>query len=61
MNSVCPGWVTTDMGHDDPPDYGDAVRPMSATEAVTEMMWLIDKDHSVPTGGFYSEGDVVGW
>ena len=61
VNSACPGWVLTDMGHDDLPDYGDAVRPMSATEAVAKMMWLIDRDPGVPTGGFYSEGDVVGW
>ena len=61
VNSVCPGWVMTDMGHDDLPDYGDAVRPMSAAEAVTKTMWLIDEGSHVPTGGFYSEGVTVGW
>ena len=61
VNSVCPGWVMTDMGHDDLPDYGDAVRPMSAEEAVGKMMWLIDERPDVPTGGFYSEGTTVGW
>ena len=61
VNSVCPGWVMTDMGHDDLPDYGDAVRPMSAAEAIGKMMWLIDSDPDVPTGGFYSEGNLVGW
>ena len=61
VNSVCPGWVMTDMGHDDLPDYGDAVRPMSAEEAVGKMLWLIDEGPGVPTGGFYSEGSTVGW
>ena len=61
VNSVCPGWVMTDMGHDDLPEYGDAVRPMSAAEAIGKMMWLIDSGPDVPTGGFYSEGDLVGW
>ena len=61
VNSVCPGWVMTDMGHDDLPDYGDAVRPMSASDAVAKMLWLIDTGTDVPTGGFYSEGVTVGW
>ena len=61
VNSACPSWVMTDMGHDDLPDYGDAVRPMSASEAVAKMMWLIDGGPDVPTGGFYSEGVTVGW
>ena len=27
VNSACPGWVMTYMGHEDLPDYGDAARP----------------------------------
>lgn len=61
VNSACPGWVMTDMGHDDLPDYGDSVRPMSASEAVDKMLWLIDEGPDGPTGGFFSEGHTVGW
>jgi NAD(P)-dependent dehydrogenase (short-subunit alcohol dehydrogenase family) len=60
-NSVCPGWVMTDMGHDDLPDYGDVVRPMSAKEAVEELLWLVTLPEDGPTGGFFSEGEPVPW
>ncbi len=61
VNSVCPGWVMTDMGHDDLPDYGDAVRPMSAREAVEKLIWLMELPEDGPTGGFFSEGEPVPW
>ena len=61
VNSVCPGWVMTDMGHDDLPDYGDAVRPMSAKEAVEKLLWLMTLPEDGPTGGFFSEGEPVPW
>lgn len=60
VNSACPGWVMTDMGHDDLPDYGDTVAPMSPTEAVQNLMWLLDTDPP-PTGGFWSLGEEVAW
>ena len=60
VNSACPGWVMTDMGHDDLPDYGDAVAPMSPSEAVAELLWLIDANPP-PTGGFWSVGEGVPW
>jgi len=61
VNSVCPGWVMTDMGHDDLPDYGDAVRPMSAKEAVEKLVWLMELPEDGPTGGFFSEGEPAPW
>ena len=61
INSVCPGWVMTDMGHDDLPDYGDAVRPMSPQEAVEKLIWLTELPDDGPTGGFFSEGRSVPW
>ncbi len=61
VNSVCPGWVMTDMGHDDLPDYGDAVRPMFPQEAVEKLIWLTELPDDGPTGGFFSEGEPVSW
>ena len=61
VNSVCPGWVMTDMGHEDLPDYGDAVRPMSAEEAVAKLLWLTEVQDDLPTGGFFSLGEPVSW
>ena len=61
VNSVCPGWVMTDMGHEDLPDYGDAVAPLSPSEAVAQMLWLLDDEPSPPTGRFWSQGEEVPW
>jgi NAD(P)-dependent dehydrogenase (short-subunit alcohol dehydrogenase family) len=61
INSVCPGWVMTDMGHEDLPDYGDAVKPMSPDEAVAKILFLLDFGTDVPSGGFFSNGEPVAW
>lgn len=61
VSSVCPGWVMTDMGHENLPDYGDAVKPLTPPEAVEQMLWLLDEADTTPTGGFYSQGESVGW
>ena len=61
VNSVCPGWVMTDMEHDDLPDYGDTVRPMFPQEAVEKLIWLTELPDDGPTGGFFSEGQPVPW
>ena len=60
LNSVCPGWVLTDMGHEDLPDYGDAARPMTPEEAVAAYVWLIEHGEG-PTGGFFTGRDAVDW
>ena len=61
VNSACPGWVMTDMGHDDLPDYGDAVAPMSPSDAVEQLLWLLDDEATTPTRGFWSLGEQVSW
>jgi len=61
INSVCPGWVMTDMGHEDLPDYGDAVKPLSPSEAVEKILFLLDFGADVPSGGFFSHGELVPW
>ncbi len=61
INSVCPGWVMTDMGHNEElPDYGDDVRPMTPEEAIANYLWLIEAGDG-PTGGFYTGQDKVDW
>ena len=61
INSVCPGWVMTDMGHEDLPDYGDSVKPMSPSEAVAKILFLLDFGADVPSGVFFSHGEQVAW
>ena len=61
INSVCPGWVLTDMGHGDLPDYGAAARPLSPLEAVAAYLWLVADDPEVPTGGFFTGRNRVAW
>ena len=61
INSVCPGWVMTDMGHEDLPDYGDAVKPMSPDEAVAKILFLLDFGADAPSGGFFSNSEPVSW
>lgn len=61
INSVCPGWVMTDMGHnEDLPDYGDAARPMTPEEAIANYLWLITPGEG-PTGGFFTGRETVAW
>ncbi|MEP3046624.1 MAG: SDR family NAD(P)-dependent oxidoreductase [Roseibium sp.] len=62
INSVCPGWVMTDMGHnEDLPDYGDAAKPMTPKDAIANYLWLLDDSDNVPTGGFFTGKDTVNW
>ncbi len=61
VNSVCPGWVLTDMGQEGLPDYGDAARPMSPEEAVAAYLWLLAPADNVPTGSFFTGRERVDW
>ena len=61
VNSVCPGWVLSDRGQEDLPDYGYAARPMTPEEAVYLYLWLLGPGDDVPTGGFFTGRERVEW
>lgn len=52
VNSVCPGWVATDMG-------GPGGRPVA--EGAASVRWAIDLPDGGPTGGFFRDGAPVPW
>jgi NAD(P)-dependent dehydrogenase (short-subunit alcohol dehydrogenase family) len=52
VNSVCPGWVATDMG-------GSGGRPVEAGAA--GVMWAVLLDDHGPTGGFFRDGRPLPW
>lgn len=61
INSACPGWVMTEMGHEDLPDYGDAVRPKTPEEGVDTPVWLATLTNDGPTGGFFTDRKPRDW
>jgi NAD(P)-dependent dehydrogenase (short-subunit alcohol dehydrogenase family) len=52
VNSVCPGWVATDMG-------GAGGRPVE--EGAASVMWAVRLPDDGPTGGFFRDGRLVAW
>ncbi len=52
VNSVCPGWVATDMG-------GPGGRPVS--EGAASVLWAVTLPDDGPTGGFFRDGRPVEW
>jgi NAD(P)-dependent dehydrogenase (short-subunit alcohol dehydrogenase family) len=52
VNSVCPGWVATDMG-------GPGGRPVS--EGAASVMWAVRLPDDGPTGGFFRDGRRIDW
>ncbi len=52
VNSVCPGWVATDMG-------GPGGRPVEAGAA--SVMWAVLLPDDGPTGGFFRDGRPLDW
>jgi NAD(P)-dependent dehydrogenase (short-subunit alcohol dehydrogenase family) len=52
VNSVCPGWVDTDMG-------GPGGRPVEAGAA--SVVWAATLPNDGPTGGFFRDGRPVSW
>jgi NAD(P)-dependent dehydrogenase (short-subunit alcohol dehydrogenase family) len=52
VNSVCPGWVATDMG-------GPGGRPVE--ECAASVMWAVLLDDDGPTGGFFRDGRPLVW
>ena len=53
VNSVCPGWVRTDMGG------SNADR--SVDEAVPGILWAAELDAQGPNGGFFRDGRAIDW
>lgn len=47
VNSVCPGWVATDMG-------GPGGRPVE--EGAASVLWAVDLPDDGPSGGFFRDG-----
>jgi NAD(P)-dependent dehydrogenase (short-subunit alcohol dehydrogenase family) len=52
VNSVCPGWVATDMG-------GAGGRPVA--DGAASVIWAALLDDDGPTGGFFRDGRPVPW
>lgn len=53
VNTLCPGWVRTDMGGDDA-DY-------SVEEGVDTAVWLATSDEAVNSGGYYRKRELIDW
>jgi NAD(P)-dependent dehydrogenase (short-subunit alcohol dehydrogenase family) len=52
VNSVCPGWVATDMG-------GPGGRPVE--DGAASVMWAVRIPDNGPTGGFFRDGRRIDW
>jgi NAD(P)-dependent dehydrogenase (short-subunit alcohol dehydrogenase family) len=52
VNSICPGWVATDMG-------GPGGRPVE--QGAASIMWAVLLDDDGPSGGFFRDGKSVRW
>jgi NAD(P)-dependent dehydrogenase (short-subunit alcohol dehydrogenase family) len=52
VNSVCPGWVATDMG-------GPGGRPVE--QGAASVVWAVLLPDDGPTGGFFRDGRPVDW
>jgi len=52
VNSVCPGWVATDMG-------GAGGRPVE--EGAAGIVWAATLPNGGPTGGFFRDGKPLPW
>ncbi len=52
VNSVCPGWVATDMG-------GPGGRPVA--EGAAGIVWAVELPDGGPTGGFFRDREPAAW
>lgn len=52
VNSICPGWVTTDMG-------GSGGRPVA--EGAASVVWAVRLADDGPTGRFFRDGKLLSW
>lgn len=53
VNSVCPGWVATEMGGPD--------APRTVEEGAASVMWAVTLPDGGPTGGFFRDGEPLPW
>lgn len=53
VNSVCPGWVKTDMG--------GPHAPLPLETGVASILWAIDLPDDGPTGHFFQHGKPLEW
>jgi len=53
VNSVCPGWVATDMG--------GAGAPRSVAEGAAGIVWAATLPDDGPSGGFFRDGEQLPW
>ncbi len=53
VNSVCPGWVATEMGGPD--------APRSVEEGAASVVWAATLPDGGPNGGFFRDGEPLPW
>lgn len=53
VNSICPGWVKTNMGGPD--------AELSVQEAATSIVWAATLEDGDPSGGFFRECNKIEW
>lgn len=53
VNSICPGWVKTDMG--------GSLAPRSIEEGISGIIWAATLPDGGPTGGFFRDGKPLDW
>ena len=53
VNSICPGWVRTDMG--------GPHASRSIEEGISGMIWAATLDEKGPNGGFFRDGHPIEW
>jgi len=53
VNSVCPGWVKTDMG--------GAEAPLTPEQGADTIVWAATLPADGPTGGFFRERERIEW
>ncbi len=53
VNSVCPGWVRTDMGGPE--------APLSVQDGAAGIVWAATLPDDGPSGGFFRHGEPIDW
>ncbi|NEX22995.1 SDR family oxidoreductase [Thiorhodococcus mannitoliphagus] len=53
INSVCPGWVRTEMG--------GAAAPLDVSEGAKGIVWAATLSDDGPSGGFFRHGEPIAW